>query len=273
MGVLAGVAATVHAPYLTAFPERVDAEALTITTDGFTRLGAMFSRTTIDGLLVVTCEHIVNLEPRLVPPFTIGVGERHPVFHEPHFRLPAGYRPGDPELGRALHDGLTERGFDIAHSVEVALDHGTMVPLELMQVEAVPVVPVVINTLFAPLPSLRRCAQLGTALAAAIEAAPGRRRIGVLATGGLSHTVGAPGMDRTDAEFDARFLEALADGDLDRLTAFDEATLDAAGNGTHEIRTWITAAAAASGLSYEVVTALPHVAGWDVGVHQVRWTA
>ena len=67
--------------------------------------------------------------------------------------------------------------------------------------------------------------------------------------------------------------DALARGDLEAACAFPDAVLDAAGNGTHEIRNWIAAAAAVAPRRPHVVTSIPYAPGWDSGVHQLLWEA
>ena len=131
--------------------------------------------------------------------------------------------------------------------------------------------PVIINSIFPPLPTLARCRALGAALARALADGPARR-VGILATGGLSHTVGAPDVDRNDPAFDAAFVGALLDGDLDAACSHSDATLDAAGNGTHEIRNWIAAAAAAGPRRPVRVTDIAYAQGWNSGVHQLLWS-
>ena len=71
----------------------------------------------------------------------------------------------------------------------------------------VPVVPVFLNTYFPPnQPSPRRCYLLGQAVRKAVEGFAGDARIGVLASGGLSHFL-------VDEDFDRAILKALADKD------------------------------------------------------------
>jgi hypothetical protein len=135
------------------------------------------------------------------------------------------------------------------------------------------VIPLIINSIFPPLPTLERCHQLGLAIAAALTGSALRRRVGLLATGGISHTVGAPGMERNDLAFDADFMGALVSGDLGRARRYSDTVLNQAGNGTHEIRNWIVAAAAAQPRTPEVVTAVPFAAGWNSGIHQLLWEA
>ena len=274
MSDLVAFAATVHFPYVTAWPERAPADLRSQTMIGFRDLGNAIRDAAVETLVVFTSEHIVNLSPRLAPPFIIGTAAEHPTFPEPHFNLPLGPRGGDAALANELVGALYAAGFDPAHSSELRLDHGTTLPLALMNVAPdVAIVPIVINSLFAPLPTLARTRAFGSAVARAIAVAPQRRRVGMLATGGLSHTVGAPDVARNDPAFDQRVIDALVAGRLDDLCALDDATLDAAGNGTHEIRNWIALAAAAADWRPQIVNGIPFVSGWDTGVHQLVWRA
>lgn len=266
------VAATVHFPYITGWPQRALQEDKEATLGGFDRLGRAFRDAGVDTIIAFTSEHIVNLQPRLAPPFVIGVGESHEAFPEPHFNLEATARPGDPELASDLVRQLYRDGFDVAHSTELLLDHGTTLPLALLGIgPRVGVVPVIINSIFPPLPTLDRCRSLGAAIAKALGNSSLTRRIGILATGGISHTVGAPGVDRNDPAFDAAFIQALLAGDLDQACSYPDAVLDAAGNGTHEIRNWIAAASAAEPRRPSEVTRIAYAQGWNSGVHQLLW--
>jgi len=267
-------AATVHFPYMTAWPERAQSAHREATLQGFARIGKAFADAGVKTLIVFTSEHIVNLQPRMAPAFLIGTGAMHAPFPEPQFRLEPVARPGDPELAYALVEYLYANGLDPAHSSELRLDHGTALPLQQLNIGVdVRIVPVIINTLFHPLPTLQRCRELGAAIANALRQAGMDQRVGILATGGISHAVGEPGMDRNDPQFDAEFIGALVAGDLDKACAYPDGELDARGNGTHEIRSWIAAAAATHPSQPKVVTAISYAPGWYTGVHQLLWEA
>lgn len=267
-------AATVHFPYMTAWPERASEADREATFAGFARLGEAFRRAEVDTIVAFTSEHIVNLQPRLAGSFIIGIGDRHEAFPEPQFNLQPVARPGDPELAQHLVQELYREKFDPAHSIELMFDHGTTLPLQLMQLpDHVAMVPIIINSIFAPLPSLDRCREFGEAVGRILRRWTGKRRVGLLATGGISHTVGAPGIDRNDPDFDAAFLEGIRNGDFARACGMSDASLDAAGNGTHEIRNWVAVAAAMHPVKPTVVNAIPYVKGWDSGVHQMLWAA
>lgn len=267
-------AATVHFPYATGMPDAAPEADRAATYAGFAALGQAFADHGVEAVVAFTSEHVVSLQPRLAPPFTIGIGATHEAFPEPHFNLDPVARPGDPVLARRLLRALDAAGVDAAHSVALPLDHGTLLPLQLMRLPTgVRLVPIVINSVFPPLPSLGRCRALGAAVGAFLREAGLARRVGLLATGGVSHTVGAPGVDRNDPAFDAKFLAAIEAADLDTLAAIPDAALDAGGNGTHEVRNWVALAAALAPLRPRIVTRLPFVPGWNTGVFQALWDA
>jgi hypothetical protein len=70
-------AATVHFPYITAWPDRAPARDREATIGGFARLGRTFVEADVDTVVAFTSEHIVNLQPRLAAPFLIGIGQGH----------------------------------------------------------------------------------------------------------------------------------------------------------------------------------------------------
>jgi aromatic ring-opening dioxygenase catalytic subunit (LigB family) len=122
---------------------------------------------------------------------------------------------------------------------------------------AVPVVPVIINTLTTPMPTAKRCFELGRTLGKALERHP--KRIALIATGGLSHWPGEAKMGKINVPFDTQFLDRLINGERARLAEYSHSEIDReAGSGGHEIRTWITVAGAvenwqATLLAYEAV--------------------
>lgn len=265
-------AATVHFPYMTAWPDKASAEHQQATLDGFRQLGKAFVSSRIDTLVVLSSEHIVNLQPRMAPPFVIGTGANHRAFPEPQFNLVPVTRPGDPELANGLVQALYAEGFDPAHASELKLDHGTSLPLQQLALPAhVRIVPIIINTLFPPLPSLSRCRALGAALGKVLAQQTTGRRVALLATGGISHSVGEPGVDQNHPDFDSAFIQELVSGNLDEACRYSDSQLDALGNGTHEIRSWVAVAAAVHPARPKVVTSIPYAPGWLTGVHQLLW--
>ena len=99
----------------------------------------------------------------------------------------------------------------------------------------IPMVPIFVNTYFPPnQPAPSRCYDLGLALHRAIESSPADLRVGVVASGGLSHFV-------TDERLDRQVFAALRAGSEEELRAIPRNLLNA---GSSEIRNWIAVAAA-----------------------------
>ena len=161
--------------------------------------------------------------------------------------------PVDAALARHLIARLIEAEFDVA--VADALPDGEgeghalgFVHQRLMTGGVLPVVPVFLNTYYPPnQPTPRRCYRLGRAIRRAIESHPGRARVGVLASGGLSHFT-------VDEAFDRRIIAALRAKDAEAIESLPVAQLQA---GSSEIRNWICAAGALEHLTLRSVEYLP----------------
>ena len=149
--------------------------------------------------------------------------------------------PCHPGLALHLIEGLNERGFDIA--AMKGLEPGQMAGHAISFIhyryfrgrKTVPVVPILVNTYYPPnAPTPRRCVQLGEAVAELIRSFPGDLRVGILASGGLSHFI-------VDEPLDKEVLDAIEANDIAHLAALDPRRLKA---GSSEIRCWIAVAAA-----------------------------
>ncbi len=161
--------------------------------------------------------------------------------------------PCDAALALHLTAGLTGRGFDIA--ALTALEHDrfeghaySFVHRRLMRNGPIPIVPVFLNTYYPPnQPTPARCRALGEAIGALVAAWPKKARIGLMASGGLSHFL-------VNEELDERVISALKAKDLDALDALPAAILV---GGSSEIRNWICVAAAARHLDLDWLTYVP----------------
>jgi len=152
------------------------------------------------------------------------------------------------ESGLALHliTSLVDREFDPVSSDALPDGKGeghafAFVRKRLMEDEALPVVPVFINTYFPPnQPTPRRCYKLGQAIREAVESYPGDARIGIVGSGGLSHFV-------VDEHLDRGVLDACARKDAEMLQSLPRHKLN---SGSSEIRMWICVAGAAEHLDF-----------------------
>lgn len=161
--------------------------------------------------------------------------------------------PCDAALARHLIDGMMTRGFDI--TAMSGLGSGqheghafSFVHRMYMAEGAVPIVPVFLNTFYPPnQPSPARCAALGHAIRDLVACYRQDVRIGVMASGGLSHF-------QTEEDLDHEVIAALRAGEGARLAGLDPRRLQ---SGSSEIRSWIALGAAASDLALDWISYTP----------------
>jgi len=247
-----------HAPGMTAWTEAAPQEQRDKILGSYHKLGDMLAASKPDVLVVISVEHWANFFLNQMPTFCIGRAQYYDGPVEEWLKISKTRVPGDPALGAQLLDVCLNSGFDPAFSDELLFDHATMLPLHFLNPGmTVPVVPLIINTLTTPMPSPKRCFELGRVLGKALEQQP--RRIALIATGGLSHWPGEAKMGKINVAFDEQFLETLINGKRALLAEYSHSAIDKeAGSGGHEIRTWIAVAGAledwrASLLAYEPV--------------------
>lgn len=244
-----------------------------------------------DAVLLVGSNHFRGMWLDLVPQFTLGVGD---VVASGESGTPSGPQRTDPAFARYLAQALVDDEFDVAISAALQIDHGQTHAIQyLLDGIDVPVVPLVLNVFAPPLPSLPRCVALGRALRRAVDGYAAAERVVVIGSGGLSHRLPFPdwrdpqGEDQeflvdawthgrsrwteyeqrrraivrafppgVNPEFDREFLAALEAGRALEYASWSDAELErVAGNGAHELRSWLVTAAVAGGpgrvLAYE----------------------
>jgi 3-O-methylgallate 3,4-dioxygenase len=128
------------------------------------------------------------------------------------------------------------------------------------------IVPVFLNTYFPPnQPRPRRCYQLGVAIRKAVETYPGEARVGIVASGGLSHFL-------VDEDFDRAILKACADKNATFLQNLPRHKLHA---GSSEILNWVGIAGACEHLDlrwFEYVPGYRTPAGTGTGLGFASWS-
>ncbi len=260
MAELVGSFAASHAPLIAREWATLTDETRGIVIASYRELGKRLMWARPDILVMVTTDHWVNFFLNNLPSFCVGVGPEHDgppePFLKPHF--PHETLPGHEQFGRHLVDTAFAEGFDPAISYRAKLDHGVCIPLWQMALKDIPaIVPVFINELEEPMPTIKRCFDWGKLLAKAIESFPGDQRIGVFGTGGLSHSIGEPTMGQLDVPFDQRCLEMFGGADEAEITDTLEDWLPRTGNGAHEVRSWVIAHAAMGGQGFDLIHYAP----------------
>jgi len=197
----------------------------------------------LDALIVFDDDHLNTFFLDAWPTFAIGVADRSHGPIDGYFEERA--FPVERDLAHAIHVHCVHAGFDLVRSERFGVDHSIAVPLHfLVPGGELPVVPIWVNALYPPFPTARRAHELGQAVAEAVAAYPHDVRVGVLASGSISHEVGGPRVN--PGEFWAVPDPAWVETVTERLRAGDTATLveeatderlDAAGNVGHELLT------------------------------------
>ncbi len=269
MAEIVAAALTSHAPLITGKPEVSRPEQRDRLYAGFHELHRRLAAARPDLLVMFVNDHLQNFPYSNMPAFCVGLAK---AYDAPSpggarlMRIPPRKIAGAPEWGMALLESGLAAGFDFAYSYEIESWDEVSVPLHFLTPEgAVPVVPVYTNCGAPPLPTPRRCHEVGAFVGAFIRSRPVTERVALVATGGISHWVGTPETGRINPEFDQRVLDHVARADIEpliRLTR-DEIERDG-GNGGQEIRNWIALLGAVPGWKGEVLAYAP-VAEWITG--------
>jgi aromatic ring-opening dioxygenase catalytic subunit (LigB family) len=255
MAELVGIYAASHGPMIVRNWDKLSAAEQGSIDKGFAEIGRRIAAARPDALVVISPDHWVNFFIDNLPSICVGVGEMHDGPPEPWFKaFPHRALPGHPGLAQHIVATALERDFEPSVSYKLALDHGFCIPLWKAKVDPLPaIVPVIFNDIEPPFPTVKRCYAWGTMLAEAIASFPGTLRVGVLATGGLSHSIGEADMGRIDEAFDRDYIRRLEAGDPPALIDFLNQRLPGAGNGASEVRNWVAAHGAARGRGFELI--------------------
>ncbi len=161
--------------------------------------------------------------------------------------------PVDSVFAEWLIRWLSDREFDVAALASLAPGQHEghafqFVHRRYLDGIDLPVVPIMLNTFDPPnQPTARRCVRLGEALRTAIAEYPADVRVGLIASGGLSHFV-------VDEELDHQVLQAIRNRDMEALAGLPAYRLQ---SGSSEIRNWLAVASAARDLDFDWVTYIP----------------
>ncbi len=172
----------------------------------------------------------------------------------------------DQELSEFIAKGLMQRHFDVAvtrtketkslGARDRGMGHGFTRTAPLLMPELnIPTVLIWLNCYFEPLPTARRCIDLGRALRDIC--AKSKKRIAILGSGGLSHDPRGARAGWIDEPLDRAILEALAEGEPDRLEALYKINSDTYHGGTGEIRNWLVVGGAMGETRAHIIDYMP----------------
>src|ERR1700691_891265 len=212
MAELVGAFAASHGPLIARDWEKLTPAVRDWLAASFDELSRRLKATRPDVLVIVAPDHWTNFFIENPPTVCIGIGTEHDGPPEPFLkpRFPHQTLAGHGGLARHVLRTALASGFDPALSHHLALDHGFCLPLWRMGLDPMPaIVPFILNSLEDPMPTMARCLEWGHLIAKAVASYPEDLRVAVLASGGLSHSIGEVTMGEVDEELDRACLRAL----------------------------------------------------------------
>jgi hypothetical protein len=167
--------------------------------------------------------------------------------------------PTSSALGKHLIEYLIESDFDVARSqwlekkdanrANGGIGHAFgYIYHRLLGDKVIPTVPIMVNTYYPPnQPTPKRSYQLGRAIRNAVEAWPEKKRVAIIASGGLSHFV-------VDEELDNMAMEGIKNKDVVKISQLPRERLN---SGNSEIRNWILVGGATEHLDLKYMNYVP----------------
>ena len=225
MGQIVAAGATVHAPQFFTYPPTEDLKQLDAGIAAMRQLGhQMLDDPKPDALIVLGSDHLETFFLSAAPTFALISGERiKAAFAGRTYDLPC------HPMAEGLLDHLVDAGFDMVYSQDAELGHAFAAPFEWVREKRdIPVVPIFVNTYLPPLPTARRCAALGKAIADYLQSRP--ERVAILASGGMSHYPGTWKYPKPAYDFDRWAIAQMERGNLDAILSLTNRQLDEVGN-------------------------------------------
>lgn len=256
MAELVGAYAASHAPLIAREWENLSPPARADIASSFDEMGQRIKALEPDVLVMLSPDHWVNFFLDNLPSFCVGVGAEHDGPPEPFLApvFPHKTLPGHADFGHHLVDTAFAQGFDPSISHRVRLDHGFCIPLWRLGLDPLPaIVPIFVNELEDPMPTVARCFDWGRLIASAVASYPGNLRVAILGSGGLSHSIGEPTMGDIDEPFDQACIDLFNRADETEISTTLETLLPQTGNGSHEVRSWVIAHAAMGGVGFDLI--------------------
>ena len=217
-----------------------------------------------DVVFLVYNDHATAFSLDFIPTFAIGTAASYPPADEGYGARPVPVVQGHPELAGHIAQSVIQQDFDLTIVNKMDVDHGLTVPLSLMcgQPQAWPcaVIPFAVNVVQYPVPSGKRCFELGQAIRRAVQSFDEPLNVQIWGTGGMSHQLQGPRAGLINKEFDNAFLDQLIS---DPKALAQKPHIDyvrEAGSEGIELVMWLIARGAMADVAQESAAARPRVA-------------
>ena len=262
MGEIVAAVGTCHTPYMFTRPPDENHRQLDQAGAAMQELGKVLDETRPDVILFFGADHVETFSVSCVPAFAIIAGDRAMArFAGREHNLPIHREMAEDLLNKLVVD----HNFDMAYSEDAELGHAFSVPFEyVIGTRNIPVIPFFANTYVPPLPTPRRCAALGRAIA---EIVRGRtERVAIIASGGMSHFPGTQKYNFPEFDFDRWLVSEFEAGNTEALLGMTGTQLDEVGN--TEMLNWAVMFGAIGAQSGELIDYIPT---WHHGLCMMRF--
>jgi aromatic ring-opening dioxygenase catalytic subunit (LigB family) len=229
---------------------------------GMAELGKVLDETKPDVIIFFGSDHVETFSVTCVPTFAIIAGSRAIAkFAGREYNLPVHREMAEDLLNKLVVD----HNFDVAYSEDAELGHAFAVPFEhVIGKRDIPVIPFFTNVYVPPLPTPKRCAALGKAIA---EIVKGRgERVAVIASGGMSHFPGTKKYLSPEFDFDRWLIAEFEAGNTSALLNMTGTQLDEVGN--TEMLTWAMMFGA---IGPQPGTLVDYIPTWHHGLAMMRF--
>jgi protocatechuate 4,5-dioxygenase beta chain len=180
---------------------------------GYEPSKAWFKANKPDVVFLVYNDHATAFSLDMIPTFAIGCAAEYQPADEGWGPRPVPVVKGHSELAAHIAQSVIQDDFDLTIVNRMDVDHGLTVPLSLIcgQVAEWPcaVIPFAVNVVQYPVPSGRRCFNLGRAIRKAVALYDEPLNVQIWGTGGMSHQLQGPRAGLINRAWDNRFLDRL----------------------------------------------------------------
>lgn len=262
MGEIVAAIGTCHTPYMFTRPPDEKPEQLDAAGAGMAELGKVLDETKPDVIIFFGSDHVETFSVTCIPAFAIIAGSRAIAkFAGREYNLPVQREMAEDLLNKLVVD----HSFDVAYSEDAELGHAFAVPFEhVIGKRDIPVIPFFANVYVPPLPTPKRCAALGKAIA---EIVKGRgERVAVIASGGMSHFPGTTKYLSPEFDFDRWLVAQFEAGNANALLDMTGTQLDEVGN--TEMLTWAMMFGA---IGPQPGTLIDYIPTWHHGLAMMRF--
>jgi protocatechuate 4,5-dioxygenase, beta chain len=206
-----------------------------------------------DVIFLVFNDHATAFDLNFIPTFAIGCAAEYAVADEGWGPRPVPKVIGHPELASHIAQSVIQDDFDLTIVNKMDVDHGLTVPLSLMcgqpQAWPCPVIPFAVNVVQYPVPSGKRCLNLGKAIRKAVESFDQDLNVQIWGTGGMSHQLQGPRAGLINKSHDNEFMDLMiSDPEAQAAVPHIKYVRDAGSEGI-ELVMWLVARGAMNDLN------------------------